>query len=742
MAEKNGIEQQALSLWKGLYRQYLAGHVLKIVLVVAIILLLTDAFCRILSLSYLYALPVFFLVAGMIWWQGKQFLWLPANGFTDYLNHRYQWLEFSTGLIPHLPDHPLQQLQRQRILHKLVAHKQEVKAWPDLKLSVIAFISAALLSALVNRIDFKKSTTPFPENVAIAAMPIVPEKLAAKLPRITSIQVEVKPPAYTGQASFFARELSVEAPEGSVIFWKCQLSARVDILQLIWNGKDTVEVKGSSDDGYKWQARLKSSTFYQIRYGLEDNWYTSPVYTLIAKDDLPPIVTVQAPEPYTFVLYGQQPQVQASVKLSDDYGLQGVHLVATVSRGSGESVKFREQKMGFGEKVTGKKEIALQKLLDFNTLQMEPGDELYFYTETWDNANPSQKTRSDTYFVQWEDTSSQKLSVMAGLSLDNMPAYFRSQRQIIIDTEKLIKEHRTLSEAAFKERSNNLGIDQKILRLRYGQFLGEEFETGGGPANEEIHAHEEGEEHKQDGQEESNPEDLHSHEEESGPVVFGDAGDMLKDYSHRHDAEEAATLFDDVLKAQLKAALAQMWEAELRLRTLRPKEALPYEYKALELIKSIQQKSRVYVERVGFEPPPLKPTEKRLTGEQNEITNPKINLEAGVDKKAYPAMHEAIAILEKIKYQEEIKLTTDEAGSLEKAGAELGNLILQQPGIPVQTLNMLRSIAAGDKPDARIVTGLQERLLKLLPRETSKPGAGQKHAEPELDNFVKELTKQ
>jgi hypothetical protein len=48
---------------------------------------------------------------------------------------------------------------------------------------------------------------------------------------------------------------------------------------------------------------------------------------------------------------------------------------------------------------------------------------------------------------------------------------------------------------------------------------------------------------------------------------------MLQGYSHRHDTEEAATLFDDALKAQLKAALAQMWEAELRLRTLRPKEA-------------------------------------------------------------------------------------------------------------------------------------------------------------------------
>ena len=32
----------------------------------------------------------------------------------------------------------------------------------------------------------------------------------------------------------------------------------------------------------------------------------------------------------------------------------------------------------------------------------------------------------------------------------------------------------------FKSQSNEIGFDQKVLRLRYGQFLGEEFETSAG----------------------------------------------------------------------------------------------------------------------------------------------------------------------------------------------------------------------------------------------------------------------
>lgn len=739
MAEKTGIEQQALSIWQNLNRQYKAGYLIKMVLSIAILWLIFAIISKVFAVPYRYLLPVFGIVVGIIWWQGRKFWQLPANGLTHYLNHHYPWLEFSTALIPLATEHPLQQLQRQRILQKLVERKKEVKAWPDLKVVLFTFVGVWALFAATQFVKFNSHSSQPAQSIARTALPEIPETVGTTLPKITGIQIEVKPPAYTRQASFFARELSIEAPEGSAIFWKCQLSDSASRLQVLWNGKDTITVQPSADGIYQWQTTIKTSLFYQIRYGVDDQWYTSPVYTIVAKDDQPPQITVQAPEPYTFVLYGQQPQVQVSVQLSDDYGLQGAHMVATVSRGSGESVKFREEKLSFGKPIAGNKEARLQKLLAFATLKMEPGDELYFYIEAWDGASPPQKTRTDTYFVQWEDTTSQKLSVMAGISLDNMPAYFRSQRQIIIDTEKLLKEQKGLSKEAFKERSNNLGIDQKVLRLRYGQFLGEEFETGGGPSQEEIHTHEEGEEHEQE-EAEQPLEDLHHHKEQTAPTVFGDAGDMLNDYSHRHDAEEAATLFDDALKAQLKAALAQMWEAELRLRTLRPKEALPYEYKALELIKAIQQKSRVYVERVGFDPPPLKPAEKRLTGELSEITSPKRVLETKDQPVTYPAMREAISLLEKLKHQRNGKLTSGEVRALEKAGAELGNLILEQPGIPVRLVNTLREIAAGQKLPSGQVAELQKRLVQLLPKEPVKPGAEQTYTEPELDIFVQELS--
>ncbi len=63
-----------------------------------------------------------------------------------------------------------------------------------------------------------------------------------------------------------------------------------------------------------------------------------------------------------------------------------------------------------------------------------------------------------------------------GLMQQVLPAYFRSQRQIIIDAEKLIGDKRILSKDTFQKRSDAIGVDQHTLRLRYGQFLGEEDE--------------------------------------------------------------------------------------------------------------------------------------------------------------------------------------------------------------------------------------------------------------------------
>ena len=66
-------------------------------------------------------------------------------------------------------------------------------------------------------------------------------------------------------------------------------------------------------------------------------------------------------------------------------------------------------------------------------------------------------------------------------------------------------------------------------------------------------------------------------------------------------------------------ALEQMWQSELHLRMYEPDKALPFEQKALEYLKLSQQKARSYVKKTGFDPPPIKEKELRLTGELKDV---------------------------------------------------------------------------------------------------------------------------
>ncbi|MEN7343953.1 MAG: hypothetical protein AAAFM81_13465, partial [Pseudomonadota bacterium] len=240
------------------------------------------------------------------------------------------------------------------------------------------------------------------------------------------------------------------------------------------------------------------------------------------------------------------------------------------------------------------------------------------------------------------------------LTIDNpviqvMPEYFRSQRQIIIDSEALIAEAPNLQRETFNAKAQALANDQKALRLRYGRFLGEE--QSGEPVAGIGHSTDDGhDEHHDDHDDDDHDDDEadddhedeahdtksqvvalgeghyigdgHDHGEAAQPLsaedAFADAATAIGDYAHFHDQEEEATLFDPETRALLRAALAEMWQSEAALRQYEPTPALPHQYRALAFLKRVQNRSRVYARRVGVSITPPDP-ERRLTGELDDI---------------------------------------------------------------------------------------------------------------------------
>jgi len=387
--------------------------------------------------------------------------------------------------------------------------------------------------------------------------------------------------------------------------------------------------------------------------------------------------------------------------MQDDYGITDAYISATMANGKGEAVSFKEKKISFNLSFKGKKQVSIEKLISLREMGMKPGDELYFYISATDNHG--QLSRSDMYFVSIQDTT--ELMSMTGIDngVNLVPEYFRSERQIIIDTEKLLKEKESLSDADFKRRSNDLGVDQKMLRLRYGKFLGEESEAS-------IGGEHEGGEHGGDD---------HDHHEEAAAV--GDVSGIMEQYAHKHDNAEDATFFEPQLKAQLKATLTEMWNAELRLRTYRPQEALPYEYKALRLLKDLQQKSRAYVAKTTFKTSKLKP-EKRLTGELTDIkagTN-KSKVEA-IDK-ANTVLKQAIGVLENKKAGKDT--APQDLTILLKAQAELITHAAVSPGIYLPALKSLKKIITSGKNKTIAVNDIavaEKGLNHLLGQQEASP---------------------
>ncbi|HXB91923.1 MAG TPA: DUF4175 family protein [Puia sp.] len=445
---------------------------------------------------------------------------------------------------------------------------------------------------------------------------------AKALPGIRTVTIIITPPAYTAHPPRTQTTFNLRAEAGSDIRWNLWTGDSVRSVALLWDDSVQLDLHPVDPQRTEWTTEVTPprSGFYQVKL----DGRLSELYSFEQIKDEPPVISILTPKPYTVVDYGEPTKIPLSVLLRDDYGIKDATIVGTVASGSGEAVKFKEQTLRFNNSFTDAlSEYHLSQSLDLDALGLRPGDELYFYCRAKDNHG--QESRTDMYIISLPDTA--QLMSLQGLTMgvDIKPEYFRSERQIIIETEQLLKDKDSITAEAFHDRSNNLGIDQKLLRLRYGKFLGEEAEEGeanGGssPSSAEGKPAASG--------------DINRRENALRANDFGDLNKIRDAFTDKHDNAEDATYFEPAVKEQLKATLSEMWKAELQLRTYQPRQALPFAYKALRLLKDLQQKSRAYVAKTGVRTTPLDPA-KRLTGKLDGIT-PRVQYAAAKESPPSP----------------------------------------------------------------------------------------------------------
>lgn len=540
------------------------------------------------------------------------------------LNARREDMQDSADLL--LADmtalNPLQRLQRQRLQARLGESPPDLRsAWPLPRLAastLAALITLAAALAWSIAGSPPHSSTPGPVHIAKAAAPI----------RMTAQQLRIAPPAYTRLPAREEAGLQARAPQGSQLQWRLRFAPQPAAVELVFH--DGKRLPLSLHDGvWTGNLRLDASTLYRVEVNGEPPSAEAPLQRLDAVPDRPPQLKVISPDRSLSLMTAGQRHWEVAFEGSDDYGIaSSAQLRITLAQGTGENITFRESKIDVpGRGDTTQKRYAHR--LDLASLGLAAGDDVVVQLSVNDNRAPQpQNARSPSLILRWPSDLGSESSGLEGMVKKTLPAYFRSQRQIIIDAEALLKEKPRLASERFVMRSDGIGVDQRILRLRYGQFLGEEAEGDPKPPPtndaEDAHGDEDEHDHDHDGGSTAAGADQdhdHGHAHGASPTEnagFGRESDVLAEYGHTHDHAEAATLLDPETRATLKQALDQMWQSELHLRQGYPDRALPYAYKALEFIKQVQQASRIYLARVGPELPPIDES-RRLSGDRTGL---------------------------------------------------------------------------------------------------------------------------
>lgn len=664
---------------------------------------------------------------------------LNLSSVAASLDNQLKELEFSSGLLL-LSDQelsPIATLQKQKIGEKLkdqIHRAKGAEPWDRPLIFLGAFLMVSFLGFYFN---WFKSETPSQESptnkINFRAMDSLPTSYVS--PGLSFQEVTIRYPSYTRKPEETTNSMNIKALEGSQLTWKIKFDQEVDQVNMESFGQ--VYPMQQESDHYRRSSVLGASGFYGFAFtdkrGLA---YKSELYAVeMIKDATPQIEILDLPQFSSFEVE-EDKHLNFKVLIEDDFGISEAHIIATVSKGSGESVKFREEKLAFDNPIPQRtNSFRLHKKIDLAQLKMDPGDELYFYVEAIDHKTPTPNiTRSETYFAVIKDTITDDFAVEGTLGVDLMPDYFRSQRQLIIDTEKLLKDRLKISKPAFNARSNELGFDQKALRIKYGEFMGDENEGFVAPENEEAGDPLTEYTHDHDGENEHNlVEQEHDHEEENTDQTE----DPLHDYLHNHDNPEESTLFTQSLKSKLKQAMQEMWDAELYLRLYEPHNSLPYQYKALKLIQEIKNSARIYVHRIGFDPPPIK-EDARLAGNLDQIKSYRKS-EDLTKPEENRAIKEAVLRLEILKSGK--GLTPGDAELFEKAGTELAEKAIQQPGKYLETLQRLKVLGETKNPNPELVEAVQKGLFQILDPDLSEPSRAGEMVRPVDQILIQELEK-
>ncbi|HEX9164931.1 MAG TPA: hypothetical protein VF862_03415 [Gemmatimonadales bacterium] len=303
---------------------------------------------------------------------------------------------------------------------------------------------------------------------------------AADLPTVANLAIELRYPAFTGQAPDRQEPGGdIVAPRGTTARFVVTPTIPVPAGRVVTEAGDTVALRPADDGNLDGTMRLERDGTWRIELqAAGGNWVEgSLTYRIDLLDDRGPTVVFKAP--------GRDMQATAveevftEVEATDDHGIRRLELVFRVNGGEPRTVVLHDAARRLPSIQAG-------HTFFLEEYGLVPGDVVSYFARATDNgAGTGAIAATDIYFIrvrpfgkdyrQAEQRGAQQQSQMGGDSPDGLS---EQQRQIISGTYKVERDGAARTEAVRREDLTTLALAQGKLRERVSGLVAQMAQRG------------------------------------------------------------------------------------------------------------------------------------------------------------------------------------------------------------------------------------------------------------------------
>ena len=290
------------------------------------------------------------------------------------------------------------------------------------------------------------------------------------------VNVAILPPPYTHlKETRITDPEQLQAIEGSAIVLSIDSSA--SSVTVDHDGRAKVVERGA--DGRFTERLQVTKTGYLL---IADSEGTSPKPSAKAGRRMIPVVVtpdalpaVRLTTPGRDLVYsGGNPRITFDTRATDDFGLRSLALRYTKVTGSGENFEFQEGEIPLAVTPANARDWSGRASRSLAELNLKDGDMLVYRAVAADARPGDGSATSDAFFIEIS-----RLGVAAGDAFtlpDEESKYALSQQMLIVKTERLHQRRGSLPPADLVEQSQNLAVEQRMIRAEFVFMLGGEID--------------------------------------------------------------------------------------------------------------------------------------------------------------------------------------------------------------------------------------------------------------------------